>query len=249
MLKWPEGVRRYSYRKGPLLPAGNAPNCDNVQLAFNVLSDDEKPWYPYPPGTLKGYTGYYDTDYEYALNTVAPKHGGGVEIWRLRHPGMPHKHFYPHNFKSPLDGPVKDGSLVVMHEGNTRITECAIPWSEIPGVKARLDAGMTIKFSFRVNDDAGAGCMELAKRRSVAKRNGAFRVDWVEHWANELEFAFEDPTKPLIDAPYVPTDDLAAIEAGGCSEGSAGGLPDATVAALLVIAVAAGARRPSERTV
>jgi hypothetical protein len=33
--------------------------------------------------------------------------------------------------------------------------------------------------------------MELSKRRSVAKRNASFHVDWIEHWANELEFAFE----------------------------------------------------------
>jgi len=191
-LRWPEGVRRYSYRKDPVLPAGNAPNFDNVQLAFNVLPPEEKPWYSHPPGTMPGYIGYYDTDYEYALNKVAPKYGGGVEVWRLRYPGMPHKHFYPHGAPaSPFDGAVKDARLVVVHQGNTRVVECAIPWREIPGVKKRLDAGQTIKFSFRVNDNSGTGCMELSRRRSVAKRNGSFMVDWVEHWANELEFAFE----------------------------------------------------------
>ena len=84
-----------------------------------------------------------------------------------------------------------DGKLVITRDGNTRITECAIPWREIPAVKTALDAGKTIKFSFRVNDNAGVGCMELSRGRSVAKRNGSFKVDWVEHWANELEFAFE----------------------------------------------------------
>jgi len=103
---------------------------------------------------------------------------------------MPHKHFYPRQPKSPADGPVKDGKLVVIHEGSTRIVECALPWSEIPEVKKRLDAGQPIKFSFRVNDDAGVGCMELSKGRSVAKRNGSFTADWVEHWANELEFGW-----------------------------------------------------------
>jgi hypothetical protein len=26
---------------------------------------------------------------------------------------------------------------------------------------------------------------------TLARRNGSFHVDWVEHWANELEFSFE----------------------------------------------------------
>jgi hypothetical protein len=47
------------------------------------------------------------------------------------------------------------------------------------------------RFSFRVNDNASGGCLELSRRRSVAKRNGSFHVDWVEHWANEVGFAFE----------------------------------------------------------
>ena len=190
-LRWPAGVRRYSYRKYPILPQGNAPNFDNVQLAFNVLPADQKPWYSHPPGTMPRYVGYYDTDYEYALNKVLAKYGGGVEIWRLRYPGMPHKHFYPRQARSPLDGPAKGGRLVVLHEGNTRIVECSLPWAEIPDVKKKLDAGETIKFSFRVNDNAGLGCMELSKGRSVAQRNGSFMVDWTEHWANELEFDFE----------------------------------------------------------
>ncbi len=132
-----------------------------------------------------------DTDYEYALNPVAKEYGGGTEIWRLQYPDMPHKHFYPRQPKSPLDGPAKGGQLVSNHEGNMRIVECALPWTEIPQVKKALDAGQPIKFSFRVNDNKGVGCMELSKGRNVAKRNGSFTVDWAEHWANELEFGFE----------------------------------------------------------
>ncbi|MDQ3813437.1 MAG: hypothetical protein M3347_05745, partial [Armatimonadota bacterium] len=190
-LKWPEGVRRYSYRMRPILPSGNAPNFDNVQLAFNVLPPAQKPWYSHPPGTMPGYIGYYDTDYEYALNHVAPAHGGGTEIWRLRYPGMPHKHFYPRQGKSPFDGPSHGGQLAITRDATTRYVECALPWSEIPGVKAKLDAGQRLKFSFRVNDNAGGAGMELAKNRSVAKLNGSFRADWVEHWANEVEFGWE----------------------------------------------------------
>ena len=190
-LIWPTGIRRYSYRKKPELTSGNSPNHDNVQIAFNVLQPDQKPWYPCPPGTMPGYVNYKDTDYEYALNPVAPKYGGGVEIWRLDAPGMPHKHFFPRQGKSPQDGPVTDGKLVIVRDGHTRIVEAALPWSEIPQVKQRLDAGQPIKFSFRVNDNAGAGCMELSRLRSVAKINTSFHADWTEHWANELEFAFE----------------------------------------------------------
>lgn len=195
-MQWPEGVRRFSYRKRYDAPSGNSPRHDNVQIAFNVLPPDQKSWYSCPPGTMPGFITYADTDYEYALNPVAEKYGGGVEIWRLAVPGMPHKHFFPRQPKSPFDGPVKNGKLVMNREGNTRIVEAALPWSELPDVRKRLDAGQTIKFSFRVNDNGSAGCMELSRDRSVAKRNGSFHDDWVEHWANEIEFAFEQSQLP-----------------------------------------------------
>lgn len=189
-LTWPAGVRRYSYRRDPELPSGNTPAHDNVQIAFNVLPQSEKPWYPHPPGVMFGFTHYKDTDYEYALNPVAPQYGGGTEIWRMAAPGMPHKHFYPRQPKSPRDGPVSDGKLVVTRDGNTRLVEASIPWTELPDVKKRLDARQTVKFSFRVNDDKGTGTMELSRGRSVAKRNGSFHSDWIEHWANEIEFGW-----------------------------------------------------------
>ncbi len=191
-LTWPQGVRRYSYRKAPVLPCGSAPRFDNVQIAFNVLDPSQKALYPCPPGTMPGYIGYQDTDYEYALNKVADQYGGGTEIWRLAVPGMPHKQFYPREPKSPYDGPVQNGQLVVVQGKTMRIEECAIPWTELPEVKKRLDAGQTIKFTFRVNDDHGNGCMELSRDRSVAKHNQlTFHPDWVEHWSNELEFSFQ----------------------------------------------------------
>lgn len=189
--QWPDGVRHFTYRRDPDLPAGNFPNHDNIQIAFNVLPDADKPWEMNPPGTMPKYTGYWDTDYEYALNPVATKYGGGTEIWPLRRPDLPNKHYYPHSPASPKEGPVADGKLVITRDANTRIVECAIPWRELPEVKQAMEAGRTIKFSFRSNDNAGAGCMELSRGRSVAKRNGSFKVDWTEHWANELEFAFE----------------------------------------------------------
>lgn len=195
-LKWSEGVRHFSYRKDPVLPdnsTGMGFATDNVQIAFNVIPIGEDGYASTPNGTTPKYVGYKCTDYEYALNQVDPKYGGGTEIWRLLVPGMPEKHFYPRQPKSPFDGPVKSGKLAVTHEGSTRITECAIPWSELPEVKKALDEGKTIKFSFRVNDNGNMGnCMELARERSVSKRNSrAFHASWKEHWANELEFGFE----------------------------------------------------------
>lgn len=195
-LKWPEGVRHFSYRKDPVLPdnsTGMGFATDNVQIAFNVIPIGEDGYESTPRGTMPKYVGYKCTDYEYALNQVAPEYGGGTEIWRLLVPGMPEKHFYPRQPKSPFDGPVKNGKLAISHEGNTRITECAIPWSELPDVKKALDAGKTIKFSFRINDNGNMGnCMELARERSVSKRNSrAFHASWKEHWANEIEFGFE----------------------------------------------------------
>jgi len=189
-LTWPAGVRNYSYRTDPVLPSGNSPDFDNVQIAFNVLPVSEKNYYPSPPGTMPDYTINSDTDYEYALNQVAAKYGGGTEIWRLRTPKMPLKHFYPREPKSPEDGPVVGGKLVVVNNDGTRIEEAAIPWSEIPEVKAAMLADRPIKFSFRVNDNAGDGCMELSRGRSVAKHGGSFHVDWLEHWENQVQFGW-----------------------------------------------------------
>ncbi len=190
---WPEGVRRYSYRRKAELPFGSNPNkFANVQIAFNVVPEDQKSdMIPFPPGTMPDFLPHSDTDYEYALNKVAEANGGGTEIWRCLVPDMPRKSFFPRQVASPFDGPpVKDGQLVVKEDGNTRIVEAALPWSEIPLVRKAMEAGQTIKFSFRVNDDAGPS-MELAEGRSVSKLNPyTFHPDWTEHWSNEVEFSF-----------------------------------------------------------
>jgi hypothetical protein len=189
-LAWPEGVRRFSYRRTPDLPSGIG--TDNVQIAFNVVPPEKKHLLPGPPGTLPRFMCYEDTDYEYALNAVSSAHGGGTEVWRLLAPGMPRKHFYPRQFKSAIDGgPVAQAKLVMKRVGNTRIVECALPWSEIPLVRKNLQEGQHIKFSFRVNNN-DTSAAELAAGRSVSKVNFmAFHNDWVTHWANELEFGFE----------------------------------------------------------
>jgi hypothetical protein len=188
-LDWPTGVRHYSYRKRFDDPSGTGTH-DNVQIAFNVL--DKKPWLPFPPGTMPHFITYWDTDYEYALNNVAPQYGGGFEIWRLLAPGVPVKSFFPRQPRAAIDGgPVKNGQLVSHREGNVRIVEAAIPWSEMPDVQRRMVAGQTVKFTCRINDNKGEA-RELATGRSVSKDNSkTFHDSWLTHWANELEFGVE----------------------------------------------------------
>ena len=190
--RWAAGVRRYSYRRNPILPDGRYSRLDNVQIAFNAIPLEKDSWLTHLPGRMPKFVWYKCTDYEYALNTVAPEHGGGTEVWRLMVPGMPRKHFYPRQPKHPLEGAVTAAKLVTVHEGNTRITEVAIPWAELPDVKALLDAGQPVKFSFAVNSNQGGPIMELARDRSISRQNSqAFHVDWSEHWANELQFGWE----------------------------------------------------------
>jgi hypothetical protein len=189
---WPDGVRRYSYRRRPELPFGSNPNkFANVQIAFNVVPEDQKAdMIPFAPRTMAGFLPHSDTDYEYALNKVADANGGGTEIWRCLVPGMPRKSFFPRQVASPFDGAVTGGQLVVKEDGTTRIVEAALPWSEIPLVQKAMQAGQPIKFSFRVNDSDGPS-MELAEGRSVSKKNPyTFHPDWADHWSNEVEFSF-----------------------------------------------------------
>jgi hypothetical protein len=185
-LSWPEGVRRFSYRKDFEVPSGNGKH--NVQIAFNVIPPAKKGHYEFPPGTMPRFCTYFDTDYEFALNKVGAAYGGGTEIFCLQRPGMVRKHFFPRQPKAPIDGgPVKGLAKLAVKE--TTI-ECAIPWTEMPEAYARIKAGQTIKFSFRVND--GGPAFELAAGRSVSKDNCfAFHNEWTTHWANELEFGAE----------------------------------------------------------
>ena len=185
-LTWPVGVRHFSYRKDFDIPSGNGKH--NIQIAFNVIPPEKKDQLQYPPGTMPHFCAYFDSDYEFALNEVGVQYGGGTEIFCLQRPGMVRKHFFPRQPKAVIDGgPVKgDAKLVI--KGN--VVECAIPWSVMQEVKARMAAGETVKFSFRVND--GGRALELAAGRSVSKDNCfAFHNDWSTHWANELEFGFE----------------------------------------------------------
>ena len=185
-LTWSEGVRRFSYRKDFDVPSGNGKH--NVQIAFNVIPPDKKAHLQYPAGTMPRFCAYFDTDYEFALNKVGEAYGGGTEIFCLQRPGMMRKHFFPRQPRAPIDGgPVKGEAKLVVKD---TVVECAIPWSELPAVKARLDAGQTVKFSFRVNN--GGTAFELAAGRSVSKDNPlTFHNDWATHWANEVEFGFE----------------------------------------------------------
>ena len=187
-LFWPKGVRHYSYRRHFDVPSGSGEH-DNVQIAFNVL--EKKPWLSHPPGVMPHFITYWDTDYEYALNPVASEYGGGTEIWRLQSPGMPRKHFFPRQPKSPIDGGPVAGKLVVRRQGAMRFVEAAIPWSEMPAVYQKIQVGEPIKFTCRINDNKGPA-RELATGRSVSITNSiTFHDDWKTHWANELEFGVE----------------------------------------------------------
>ena len=185
-LTWPTGVRRFSYRKDFDIPSANGKH--NVQIAFNVLPTERKAWLPFPAGTMPGFCAYMDTDYEFALNKVGEQYGGGTEIFCLQRPGMIRKHFFPRQPKAEIDGGAVKGEAKLAVNGN--FVECALPWSVIPEVRARLEAGLPVKFSFRVNN--GNGAFELAAHRSVSKENPfAFHNEWSTHWANEIEFALE----------------------------------------------------------
>lgn len=185
-LTWPEGVRRFSYRKDFDIPSGNGKH--NVQIAFNAIPPEKKAYLQHPAGTMPRFCAYFDTDYEFALNQVGDVYGGGTEIFCLQRPGMMRKHFFPRQPKASIDGgPVKGEAKLVVKDN---IVECAMPWSELPEVKQRLDAGLPVKFSFRVNN--GGDAFELAAGRSVSKQNPlTFHNDWSTHWANEVEFGWE----------------------------------------------------------
>lgn len=179
-LLWPPGVRRYSYRKDPDLPADH-----NVQIAFNVIPEDQKPaMIAFPAGTAPHFCAYPDTDYEFALNKCRD---GGTEIFCLCKPGAPRKTFYPRQPKAPVDGGPVGGPAKLVFKDHT--LECAIPWSEMPEVHRAIQDGKTIKFTLRSNE---GGKVELAAGRSVSKSNAlTFHQDWKTHWANELEFGVE----------------------------------------------------------
>jgi hypothetical protein len=165
---------------------------DNVLIGFNAIPPAEKDWQTHLPGRFPNFIWHKTTDYEYALNKVADEFGGGTEIWRLLAPGMPVKHFLPRQPKHPLEGPVKNGRLIVRYEAGWRITECAIPWSEIPHVKALRDAGRPVKFNFRINHDTRAADLTLSLERSAAEGiSHSFHPNWIRQSPNELEFGFE----------------------------------------------------------
>ncbi len=190
---WPEGVRRFSYRRWPVAPSSMPQTSfDNVLIGFNAIAMEDDGWQTHLAGRMPKFIWYKSTDYEYALNKVAAEYGGGTEIWRVLAPGMPFKHFYPRQPKHPLEGAVENGKLEVRYSDGMRIVECALPWSDIPHVKKRLDAGQTVKFSFHVNHGGRGPDMELAMNRSAAEGiSNAFHPNWSRSWPNEIEFGFE----------------------------------------------------------
>lgn len=190
-LRWPADVRRYTYRKNPDLPSGDG--TDNVLLAFGTSAPGTAGILACAPGAMPGFTASKVTDYEFALNQVAAKWGGGTEIFRLLAPGTPRKHFYPRQPKADKDGgPVKDGKLFMKRDGNTRIVETAIPWNELTEVKKRLDAGQSVRFTFRVNNNGNVAALELNANRSVSRTNTYALHDlWAQSWEPQTEFVLE----------------------------------------------------------
>ena len=191
--RWPEGVRRFSYRRWPLIPSSMPQQLfDNVLIAFNAREPADKDWQTHLPGRFPKFIWYQTSDYEYALNSVAEQYGGGTEIWRLLAPGMPFKHFFPRQPKHPSEGAVGEGELAVRYENGWRMVECAIPWQEIPHVRALRDAGRTVKFNFKVNHDTPSPDLMWSMRRSAAEGiSHSFHPNWIRQWPNELEFGFE----------------------------------------------------------
>ena len=81
---------------------------------------------------------------------------------------------------------------MVRHEDGLRIVECALPWSEIPEVKKRLDTGRTVKVNFRVNHNTRSPDLTLSMNRSAAEGiSHSFHPNWIRQFPNELEFGFE----------------------------------------------------------
>ncbi len=190
--KWPADVRRFSYRKRPILPDGASSGKAGFQLAFNSIpADQDKVMLATLPGTPFGFINYRSSDRQFALNRVAPEYGGGTEIWRLEAPEAPRKHFYPRQPKAPWEGAAEGGKLVINYEGNMRLIEAAIPWSEMPEVKALRDAGKPVKLSFRANRE-GAASIEFGDGRAATRPGGmTFSPDWKQSYTNEIEFSFE----------------------------------------------------------
>ena len=192
--RWPDGVRRFSYRQNPAIPASHRANpADNVLIGFNAIPLGQDGQISHLPGRMPKFVAYKTTDYEYALNHVAPKYGGGSEVWRLLKPRMPKKHYFPRQPKlAQGEGAVSGARLEVRYQGNTRIVEAAIPWREIPNVRALMEWGAPVKFSFRVNHQDKAPDMELAMGRSAAEGlSRSFQPDWSQSAPNELEFGWE----------------------------------------------------------
>lgn len=186
---WPEGVRRYAYRRNIDCPWNN--EIDNVLIAFNATEAGEDETLSHFPGTMPGYSSRKTTDHEFAFNHVAPEYGGGSEVWRLLIPGMERIHFFPRQPYDKRGGPVDDAKMAVKYVDGYRLFEGAIPWSEIPAVQALKDAGETVKFAFRINSNQGTTLQTGKGRSACAGFSFGFHPEWRSGFPNNLEFSFE----------------------------------------------------------
>ena len=166
---------------------------DNVQIAFNVLDAADKWCFPNPPGTMPGYIGYQDTDYEYALNQVSKTYGGGTEIWRpggARH--APQTVLPPPTQNPPSTAPSTPASSSSIKAPPRASRNAPSPGaSSPPSRKNSTPASQSNSASVSTTTRA-ATAWSSPKGRSVSKVNClTFHPDWVEHWSNEVEFGFE----------------------------------------------------------
>ncbi|MEM1013864.1 MAG: PA14 domain-containing protein, partial [Planctomycetota bacterium] len=192
-LRWPDGVRRYSYRQRPLTPGSASQRpFDNVQIGFNVIEPGEDGWLASLPGRPARFPSYQTTDYAFALNRVAEDFGGGTEVFQIDAPRVPRQHGFPRQPRHKALGPVEGARLSVKHDDGTRTVEVAIPWSAMPEAHEAMLAGKPIKFSYRVNHGEGNFNMELARGRSAALGlSRSFHPDWNQSWPIELVFGWE----------------------------------------------------------
>lgn len=81
-----------------------------------------------------------------------------------------------------IDGSaVRGAALVIRRTADMRLVEASIPWAEMPDVWQRIQAGKTVKFTCRINDNH-APARELATGRSASKYNSmSFHDDWETH--------------------------------------------------------------------
>jgi hypothetical protein len=189
---WPEGVRRFSYRRWPAIPSSMPQRkADNVLLAFNAIPLGQDGLLATLPGRPVKFIAYGSTDYEFAFNKVHADYGGGTEVWRVQVPGLPRKHFFPRQPAHPLEGPAQGARCAIRYVDGLRMVEGFLPWSEIPEVQALRAAGTPVALALRINDSEGTTVDSNAGRSVGEGTSLCFHPDWRSGDPNEVAFGWE----------------------------------------------------------